>query len=157
MIVYSLLAAVITPPALAQTYPTKPIRAIVPFPAGGGIDTVIRLLGPKISETLGQPLLIDNRSGASGTLGTEIVAKAPADGYTLLGTFSSHPQNQILYKNLPFDTLRDFAPIRLSAPSPTSSSSIRAPGENGKELVALAKKRPARSSTPRSGPRRRRT
>src|SRR5918997_178571 len=84
--------------AVAQTFPTKPIRTIVPFPAGGGIDTVIRLLGPKMSEALGQPILVDNRSGASGTLGTELVAKAPPDGYTLLGTFSSHSQNQILYR-----------------------------------------------------------
>src|SRR5688572_26525398 len=95
--------AIATSMAVGQTYPVKPIRAIVPFPAGGGIDTVIRLLGPRMSETLGQPILVDNRSGASGTLGTEIVAKAPPDGYTLLATFSSHAQNQILYKSLPFD------------------------------------------------------
>ena len=127
----------------AQTYPAKPIRAIVPFPAGGGIDTVIRLLGPKMGETLGQPILVDNRSGASGTLGTEIVAKAPPDGYTLLATFSSHAQNQILYRNLPFDTLRDFAPITVFGTVPNILVINPAlPVKTVKDLIALAKKRP---------------
>ena len=137
------VAALTAAPALAQTYPVKPIRAIVPFPAGGGIDTVIRLLGPKMSDTLGQPILVDNRAGASGTLGTDIVAKSPPDGYTLLGTFSSHAQNQILYKSLPFDTLRDFAPITIFGTVPNIlvvNPSL--PVKSVKELIALAKKRP---------------
>jgi tripartite-type tricarboxylate transporter receptor subunit TctC len=136
-------AALATPTAFSQTYPTKPIRAIVPFPAGGGIDTVIRMLGPKMSDTLGQQIIIDNRSGASGTLGTDIVAKSPPDGYTLLGTFSSHPQNQILYKNLPFDTVRDFAPITIFGTVPNIlvvNPSL--PVKSVRELIALAKKRP---------------
>lgn len=127
----------------APAYPTKPIRAIVPFPAGGGIDTVIRILAPKMSESLGQQLIIDNRAGASGTLGTEVVAKSPADGYTLLGTFSSHSQNQILYRKLPFDTLRDFAPITVFGTVPNilvSNPSL--PVKTVKELIALAKRRP---------------
>src|SRR5215204_349890 len=127
-----------TSAAFSQTYPAKPIRAIVPFPAGGGIDTVIRLLGPRMSETLGQPILVDNRSGASGTLGTDIVAKSPPDGYTLLGTFSSHPQNQILYKRLPFDTVRDFAPITIFGTVPNIlvvNASL--PVKSVKELIAL--------------------
>lgn len=135
--------ALVATQAGAQTYPTKPIRAVVPFPAGGGIDTVIRIVGPKMSEALGQPILIDNRSGASGTLGTEIVAKAPADGYILLGTFSSHSQNQILYKSLPFDTLRDFAPITVFGTVPNvlvTNPSL--PVKTVKELIALAKQRP---------------
>ena len=143
----TLLAAVAVltvAPALAQTYPVKPIRAIVPFPAGGGIDTVIRLLGPKMSDSLGgQQIIIDNRAGASGTLGTDIVAKSPPDGYTLLGTFSSHSQNQILYKSLPFDTLRDFAPITIFGTVPNIlviNPSL--PVKSVKELIALAKKRP---------------
>jgi tripartite-type tricarboxylate transporter receptor subunit TctC len=127
----------------AQNYPTKPIRAVVPFPAGGGIDTVLRILSPKMSEALGQLIIIDNRAGASGTLGTEIVAKAPADGYTLLGTFSSHSQNQILYKSLPFDTLRDFAPITVFGTVPNVLVINPAlPVKTVKELIALAKKRP---------------
>ena len=127
----------------APAYPTKPIRAIVPFPAGGGIDTVIRILAPKMSESLGQQLIIDNRAGASGTLGTEVVAKAAPDGYTLLGTFSSHSQNQILYRKLPFDTLRDFAPITVFGTVPNilvSNPSL--PVKTVKELIALAKRRP---------------
>jgi tripartite-type tricarboxylate transporter receptor subunit TctC len=136
-------AALTVGPASAQTYPTKPIRAIVPFPAGGGIDTVIRLLGPKMSETLGQPILIDNRAGASGTLGTDLVAKAPPDGYTLLGTFSSHSQNQILYRSLPFDTVRDFAPITLfGTVANILVTNPSLPVKNVKELIALAKQRP---------------
>lgn len=124
-------------------YPTRPIRAIVPFPAGGGIDTVIRILGPKMSESLGQQLIIDNRAGASGTLGTEVVAKSAPDGYTLLGTFSSHSQNQILYRSLPFDTVRDFASITVFGTVPNilvSNPSL--PVKSVKELVALAKRRP---------------
>lgn len=127
----------------APAYPTRPIRAIVPFPAGGGIDTVIRILAPKMTESLGQPLLIDNRAGASGTLGTEVVAKSAPDGYTLLGTFSSHSQNQILYRKLPFDTLRDFAPITVFGTVPNILVSNPAlPVKSVKELVTLAKRRP---------------
>jgi len=124
-------------------YPNRPVRVIVPFPAGGGIDTVIRILAPRMTEALGQPLVIDNRAGASGTLGTEVVAKSPADGYTLLGTFSSHSQNQILYRSLPFDTLRDFASITVLGTVPNiliSNPSL--PVKSVKELVALAKRRP---------------
>lgn len=127
----------------ATAYPTRPIRAIVPFPAGGGIDTVIRILAPKMTESLGQSLIIDNRSGASGTIGTEVVAKSAPDGYTLLGTFSSHSQNQILYRNLPFDTLRDFAPVTVFGTVPNilvSNPSL--PVKSVRELVALAKRRP---------------
>ncbi|MBY0266643.1 MAG: tripartite tricarboxylate transporter substrate binding protein [Burkholderiales bacterium] len=115
----------------------------MPFPAGGGIDTVIRILGPKMSESLGQQLIIDNRAGASGTLGTEVVAKSAPDGYTLLGTFSSHSQNQILYRSLPFDTVRDFASITVFGTVPNilvSNPSL--PVKSVKELVALAKRRP---------------
>jgi tripartite-type tricarboxylate transporter receptor subunit TctC len=127
----------------APAYPTRTIRAIVPFPAGGGIDTVIRILAPKMSESLGQTLIIDNRSGASGTLGTEVVAKSAPDGYTLLGTFSSHSQNQILYRKLPFDTLRDFAPITVFGAVPNILvSNPTLPVKSVKELIALAKRRP---------------
>jgi tripartite-type tricarboxylate transporter receptor subunit TctC len=143
VICVAVAAALGAPAAAAQTYPAKPIRAIVPFPAGGGIDTVIRIVGPKMSETLGQPIVIENRAGASGTLGTDIVAKAPADGYTLLATFSSHAQNQILYRNLPFDTLRDFAPITIFGTVPNILVVNAAlPVRTVKDLIALARKRP---------------
>ena len=130
-------------PVLAQAYPTKTVRAIVPFPAGGGIDTVIRILAPKMGEQLGQQVVVDNRAGASGTLGTDIVAKSPPDGHTLLATFSSHPQNQILYRKLPFDTLRDFAPITVFGTVPNIlvvNASL--PVKSVKDLIALAKDRP---------------
>ena len=129
--------------ATAQTYPVKPIRVVVPFPAGGGIDTVARILTPKLSESLGQPAVVDNRVGASGTIGTEAVSKAPPDGYTLLATFASHAQNASLYPKLGYDTVKDFAPITLIATVPNIlvvNPSL--PVKTVKDLIALAKKHP---------------
>ncbi len=127
----------------AQSYPSKPVRVIVPFPAGGGIDAVARLLAPKLSESLGQSVVIDNRSGASGTIGTEIVAKSPPDGYTLLATFASHAQNASLYPNLGYDTVKAFAPITLIATVPNILVVNPAlPVKTVADLIALAKKRP---------------
>ena len=116
---------------------------VVPFPAGGGIDTVARVIAPKLAESLGQPVIIDNRVGASGTVGTEAVAKAAPDGYTLLATFASHAQNASLYPKLGYDTVKDFAPITLIATVPNIlviNPSL--PVKTVKELVALAKKHP---------------
>ena len=130
-------------PAAAQAYPSKPIRMVVPFPAGGGIDTVARVIAPKLAESLGQPVIIDNRVGASGTVGTEAVAKAAPDGYTLLATFASHAQNASLYPKLGYDTVKDFAPVTLIATVPNIlviNPSL--PVKTVKELVALAKKHP---------------
>ena len=130
-------------PAAAQAYPSKSIRMVVPFPAGGGIDTVARVIAPKLAESLGQPVIIDNRVGASGTVGTEAVAKAAPDGYTLLATFASHAQNASLYPKLGYDTVKDFAPITLIATVPNIlviNPSL--PVKTVKELVALAKKHP---------------
>ena len=129
--------------ASAQTYPSKPVRMVVPFPAGGGIDTVARILAPKLSEGLGQPVVIDNRVGASGTVGTELVAKSPSDGHTLLATFASHAQNASLYPKLGYDTVKDFAPITLIATVPNILVVNPAlPVKTVKDLIALAKKRP---------------
>jgi len=129
--------------AIAQSYPVKPIRVVVPFPAGGGIDAVARLLAPKLSDSLGQPVVIDNRSGASGTVGTETVAKAAPDGYTLLATFASHAQNASLYPKLGYDTVKDFAPISLLATVPNILVVNPAlPVKTVKDLIALAKKHP---------------
>ena len=133
-------------PAAAQANPSKPIRMVVPFPAGGGIDTVARVIAPKLAESLGQPVIIDNRVGASGTVGTEAVAKAAPDGYTLLATFASHAQNASLYPKLGYDTVKDFAPITLIATVPNIlviNPSL--PVKTVKELVALAKKHPDES------------
>ena len=138
--------------ASAQTYPSKPVRMVVPFPAGGGIDTVARILAPKLSEGLGQPVVIDNRVGASGTVGTELVAKSPADGHTLLATFASHAQNASLYPKLGYDTVKDFAPITLIATVPNILVVNPAlPVKTVKDLIALAKKRPGQLTYGSSG------
>jgi tripartite-type tricarboxylate transporter receptor subunit TctC len=117
---------------------------VVPFPPGGGIDTVARIISPRLSENLGQSIIVDNRSGgAGGTVGTEFVAKAAPDGYTLLATFASHAMNAALYTKLGFDTLNDFAPITLIATVPNILVVNPAlPVTTVKELIALAKKRP---------------
>ncbi len=129
--------------APAQTYAGKPVRLIVPFPAGGGIDFVSRALAPKLSEYLGQSFIVDNRLGASGTLGTDAVAKAPPDGYTLLATFSSHTQNASLYAKLSYDTVRDFAPItQIATVANILLINPALPVKTLKELIALGKKRP---------------
>jgi tripartite-type tricarboxylate transporter receptor subunit TctC len=129
--------------ATAQSYPSKPVRVIVPFPAGGGIDFIARALTPKLSEYLGHGFVVDNRSGASGTIGTEAVAKAAPDGYSLLATFSSHTQNASLYSKLGYDTVRDFAPVTQIATVPTILVVNPAlPVKTIKDLVALGKKRP---------------
>lgn len=99
--------------AMAQTnYPSKPVHLVVPFPPGGSVDTASRLVAQKLAERLGQPVLVENRAGAAGMVGSDLVAKSPADGYTLVwGTVSSHAINMSLYSKVPYDNLRDFAPI----------------------------------------------
>jgi len=108
----TLLAMAAGPNAWAQAFPTKSVRIIVAFPAGGGTDIVARTISPRLSEYFGQQVVIDNRGGAGGVVGTEIAAKAPADGYTIfMGTLGNLSVNPLLYKNLPFDIHRDFAPL----------------------------------------------
>ena len=130
--------------ALAQTYPTKPIRLIVPYPPGGGTDIFARLLGAKLGETLGQQLVIENRAGAAGVLGADAAAKAAPDGYTLVvGQASNLAINPHMMSKLPYDPLKDFAPITLIATSPSLlvvHPSL--PARSVKDLVALAKARP---------------
>jgi tripartite-type tricarboxylate transporter receptor subunit TctC len=104
----------------AQDYPTRPIRLIVPFPPGGGNDTVARAIAQQASPALGQPIVVDNRPGAGGIVGAELAAKAPADGYTLfLGGVGSHAVNPNLHSKLPYDPVKDFAPITLLASAPS--------------------------------------
>ena len=127
----------------AQAYPTKPVRVVVPFAPGGGTDVIARHLATGLSESLKRQVLVDNRAGANAIVGTEIVARAPADGYTLLFVSSPHSINPAMYAKLPYDTLRDFAPISLVALSPyvlVTHPSL--PVRNVKELIALAKKQP---------------
>jgi tripartite-type tricarboxylate transporter receptor subunit TctC len=140
----SVLIALSTHVACAQEYPSKPIRLIVPFAAGGGNDNIARLLGKRLAESLGQPLVIDNRAGAGGALGAELAAKAAPDGYTLfLGGVGSHAVNPNLRKNLPYDPIRDFAPVALLASAPlvlVVHPSV--PAHTLAEFIALARAHP---------------
>ena len=134
------LAALIALPAFAQSYPAKAIRLVSPFPPGGSVDVVGRLLAAKLSESLGQQMLVDNRSGASGVIGTEVVMNAPPDGYTLLINTIPFVTNQFLMPRAPYDPLRDFVAISLVASSPSLVTvnpglSVR----SIQELIALAK------------------
>src|SRR5688572_16115765 len=97
--------------AVAQGYPTGPIRIVVPFPPGGGVDTAGRLLGQKLSEAIGKPVLIDNRAGANGMIGSEMAAKAPKDGYTLMVNGANFVTSPILYAKPLYDPIRDFDPV----------------------------------------------
>ena len=130
--------------ASSQTaYPTKPIRIVVPFPPGGSTDFLARGIGQKLTEAWGQQVVIDNRAGAGGIVGTEIVAHAAPDGYNLLMNAIGHAANPALYKKLPYDSLRDFTPIILVADVPTI---LAAHSKNNvstvKELIALARAKP---------------
>src|SRR5687767_441246 len=112
MLALCVSVALPTSSAAQQVYPSKPIRLIVPFPPGGSIDPVARMLAPKLTESWGQQVIVDNRPGANGAIGTEILAKAAPDGYTLIllggGT---HVINALMTRNLPYDSVKDFAPV----------------------------------------------
>ena len=129
--------------ALAQNYPARTIRMVIPFAAGGNTDIIGRIFAPKMAEILGQQIIIDNRGGAGGAIGTEIVMRAPPDGYTLLMASAGHTINPSMIKKLPYDSVRDFTPVGIVADVPTAfvlHPSL--PPKNLKEFVALAKVRP---------------
>ena len=129
------------PGARAQAYPAKPIRIVVPSGPGGITDIVARIVGNRLSERMGQPVLIDNKSGASGIIGTEVVARAQPDGYTLLMVYPSHPVNPSLKAQLPYDTIRDFAPVTtLTTVSLVLLVPPTLPARSVQELIALAKR-----------------
>jgi tripartite-type tricarboxylate transporter receptor subunit TctC len=108
-------AVAVVPAVQAQTFPNKPIRLVVPYGPGGATDILGRLIGQKMGDLLGQPIIVDNKAGASGAIGTDYVAKSPADGYTLImATIGSQAINPVLYHNLPYDVSRDFAPVGLA-------------------------------------------
>ena len=134
----------VSPAALAQGgYPARPIRVVIPNSAGGTADTIGRLLARGLAERLGRQVLVDNRPGAGTIIGTEIVAKAPADGYTLLMSPTTLAINPATYKKLPYDALRDFAPIsQLAAVPSVLVVHPSVPAKSVKELIALAKARP---------------
>jgi tripartite-type tricarboxylate transporter receptor subunit TctC len=131
--------------ALAQDYPSRPIHMIVPYPPGGGTDIVARVITEPLGQALGQPIVIDNRGGAAGNVGTEVAARAAPDGYTVLFTLSSHTINPKLYAKLPFDVEKDFVPIGLAANIPqilVAHPSL--PASNVQELIAYAKANPGK-------------
>lgn len=144
----ALAALVLAAPAAAQDYPTKPIRLVVGFPPGGGVDIAARLIGAEMQKTLGQAVVIENRPGAGGGIGAEFVAKAAADGYTLLmGNTGSLTINPSLYPKLGYETQRDFTPVGLVSTSPLVVAVNPLLAANTlNELLALAKKRPGETS-----------
>lgn len=129
--------------AAQSGYPDKPVRFLVPYPPGGGTDVIARIVQPKFQQVLGQPIVIENRGGGGGSLGTDVVAKAAADGYTVLFTLSSHTINPAIFTRLPFDTAKDFEPVGTVASLPqilVAHPSFEA--NTVKELIEVAKKKP---------------
>ena len=131
-------------PCAAQDYPSRPVRMVVPFPVGAGTDILARAIGQKLTESWGQSVVVDNRPGAGGTIGSEFVAKAPKDGYTLLmGNVSTLAMGPAIYRNIGYDSLKDFAPVSLVS----SSENVivvhpSLPVSTVKELIAFARARP---------------
>ncbi len=130
----------------AADYPDRPIRLVVPFPAGGGADTLARLIMPRVAQALGASIVIDNRPGAGGNVGAEIVARAAPDGYTLLyGTNGTHAINQTLYSSLRFDPVKDFAPVsRMTAIAAMLVVNVEFPASSVAELIGYAKAHPGK-------------
>ena len=140
-----ILAALLLFPclALAQSFPTRPVRIIVPFPPGGATDVMARVIAQKLSESWGQQAVVENKPGASGTIGSDLVAKSVADGYTLLLQGTQHAINLSIYKQLPYDTLRDFTPVAYIAAAPfllVLHPSV--PANSVTELIAYIKAKP---------------
>ncbi|CAM3706672.1 Bug family tripartite tricarboxylate transporter substrate binding protein [Polynucleobacter antarcticus] len=127
----------------AQAWPTKPIKFIVPYPPGGGTDVIARIVQEPLSQALGQQIIIDNRGGAGGSVGTAIAAQSPSDGYTVLFTLSSHTINPAIYPKLAFDTEKDFLPVSLVASLPQILvANPNFPAQSVKDVIALAKSKP---------------
>lgn len=129
--------------ALAQNYPSATIRMVVPFPAGGGVDSMGRIVAQKLSEALGRQVVVDNRGGANGMVGSELVARAPKDGYTLLMNGANFVTTPSLFKKVTYDPIKDFDPVSLVAAAPNvlvAHPSLQA--SNVKQLIAIAKARP---------------
>lgn len=140
------LAGVVALPRFAaaqEVWPSKPIRFIVPFPPGGSVDPLARLIGSRLTETLGQQVIVDNRPGASGSIGAGVAAKAPPDGYTFLFVFDTHAVNPALIPQMPFDTAKDLEPVMLVGTSPMLVATHPSrPFRGFQEVVAAAKAKP---------------
>jgi tripartite-type tricarboxylate transporter receptor subunit TctC len=144
---FACAAIVLSLSAAAQSYPSRPIRLIVPAAPGRGTDITARAFVPALQDNLGQPVVIENRGGAGGVVGTDVVAKAAPDGYTLLLVYISHATNPTLVAKLPYDTVRDFTPITLVAHEPTVLvTNPSMPPKNYAEFVAYVKERPGQLS-----------
>ncbi|ODV40933.1 ABC transporter substrate-binding protein [Cupriavidus sp. UYMMa02A] len=148
----TMLAAMlpVTAAVAAPAYPTKPVKFVVPYPAGGPLDTVARAIGEKLRDSLGQPVVVENKPGAGGNLGADYVAKQPADGYTIvMGAVATHAINPTLFSKMPYDPVKDFAPVTLVADVPNVL--VMHPGKaaelhigNVRELVEYARKHPGK-------------
>jgi tripartite-type tricarboxylate transporter receptor subunit TctC len=147
-------AALLASTAFAQSFPAKPVRIVVAFPAGGGTDIVARLLAPRLADAWGQQVIVDNRAGASGTIGTEFAARSAPDGHTLfLGTLGNLAVNQHLYPKMTVDPLNDFAPVtQVVAVHFVMVANASLPARNVAELIALARSQPGRINYSSSGP-----
>ena len=140
-----LLLVFVAASAIAQSYPDKPIRMIVPYAPGGSSDILARLLGQRLTELMGQVVVVDNRAGAGSMIGTALTAKAPADGYTIILSDMPHTINPAVYSKVPYDPINDFTPVTLVARAPTwlfLNPSV--PAKTVSEFVALAKKQPGK-------------
>ncbi|CAG1772691.1 partial hypothetical protein, partial [uncultured bacterium] len=141
-------------PAVGQgSFPSKPIKLIVPYPPGGGADIFARTLSQKLGENLGQSIVVDNKAGANGIIGTDMVAKSPPDGYTLvLGNIGPNAINQAIYPALPYDCVKDFAPIALTGyTAHILAVNTKVSASNVAELIALAKAQPGKLTYASSG------
>jgi tripartite-type tricarboxylate transporter receptor subunit TctC len=138
--------------ASAQTYPNRPIRMVVPYAAGGSVDIIARVIAAKLSDNLGQPVIVENRTGAGGNAGADVVAKSPPDGYTMLLAAAGLAISGALYKNLPFDPVKDFAPVTQVIESAfVLLESPKVPAANLRDLIALAKAKPGAMNYGSSG------
>jgi len=149
----ALAATALAETASAQTYPNRPIRIVVPYAPGGGVSILAQLIGNKMSELMKQPIIIENRPGAGGNLGADLVAKSPPDGYTILLHTSAMSSASALYSKLPFDPVKDFVPVTMViATQFVIAGSPKNPATNLKELIAHAKEKPGAYNFGSSGP-----
>ena len=142
-IVVTAIAALAAPLAQAQAWPSKPLRIIAPFPPGGSVDQVSRIFAAELTQSLGQPVVVENRPGAGGSIGTQAVATAPPDGHTWGVVFDTHAVNPSLIPSMPFDTLKDLAPVMLIGTSPMALvAHVSQPFKDFRDVLAQAKKQP---------------
>jgi tripartite-type tricarboxylate transporter receptor subunit TctC len=152
-LVAALVAAAVATAAAAQSYPTKPIRLIVPFPPAGSTDISARAVASKLGERLGQVVVVENKPGAGGNIGTDVTAKSPPDGYTLVvGTVGTHAINMSLYSNMPYDNIRDFAPVILLSTTPNVLVTKPGfPAQSVADVIRMAKAKPGELTFGSSG------